>query len=214
MEPDARTSGQVAQDDHWSQRGLVLLAIYWVGISSVFSGLGVLLSGRLEYEHLVASGTEGSSLLQITALGNLLALLVQPTIGTISDYTHSRWGRRRPYIVVGALLDLVFLAGIALSNNVISIAAFYLLLQLSANSAQGPYQGYVPDMVPVRQVGFASALVGLMQVMGNVLGYGIGALGPATGNYAIATVALGVLEVGTMAFMILSVKEPPGARDR
>ncbi len=196
------------------ERHLLLLSIYWLGIAGIFSGLGALLQGRLEFEHLVTRGTEGSALLQMTAIGSFLALLVQPTIGTISDYTSSRWGRRRPYIVMGALLDLAFLGGIALSSTVISIAAFYLLLQLSSNTAQGPYQGYVPDMVPARQVGRASALVGLMQILGNVLGYGIGAIGTGTGQFAIATMALGGLETATMLLLVVGVREPAARRPR
>ena len=51
-----------------------------------------------------------------------------------------------------------------------------MLLQFSTNFAQGPFQGYVPDLVPARQVGLASALVGLIQILGNVVGFAIGAL--------------------------------------
>ena len=99
-----------------------------------------------------------------------MALLVQPTVGSLSDYTISRWGRRKPYILVGSLLDVVFLYGIAVSNTVVAIAAFVILLQFSSNFAQGPFQGYVPDLVPARQVGLASSLVGLMQILGQVAG--------------------------------------------
>ena len=81
----------------------------------------------------------------------------------ISDYTISRWGRRKPYIAIGATLDVVFLIGIATSKTYFSVVAFLVLLQFSSNFAQGPFQGYVPDLVPQRQVGFASALVGVMQ---------------------------------------------------
>src|SRR4249919_1087769 len=54
----------------------------------------------------------------------LIAIIVQPTIGSISDYTISRWGRRKPYIFIGSSLDVIFLIGIASSNTVIAIAAF------------------------------------------------------------------------------------------
>ena len=61
--------------------------------------------------------------------------------------------------------------------------AFVVLLQFSSNFAQGPFQGYVPDLVPAPQVGLASALVGLFQVLGIVTGAAIATLGtssPAT----------------------------------
>ena len=139
-----------AQDDrpNLSAARLVLISAYWLGIASIFAGLLALLGGRLEFQHLVRPGTEGSALLQMTVLGSLLALFVQPTIGTISDYTTTRWGRRRPYLVIGALLDVVFLIGIAAANSVVAIAAFFLALQLSSNLAQGPFQGFGPRPRP------------------------------------------------------------------
>ena len=103
-------------------------------------------------------------------VGAIIAIIVQPTVGSISDYTVSRWGRRKPYIVVGSLLDIVFLAGIATANTVLILGAFVALLAFSTNIARGPFQGYVPDLIPERQVGIASALVGLMQILGNVTG--------------------------------------------
>ena len=95
---------------------LGLLGAYWLGVTAMWIGLASLLAGRLQYQHLVAPGTEGASLLQMTVAGTLVAIVVQPAVGSISDHTASRWGRRLPYIVVGSLLDLAFLAGIAASR--------------------------------------------------------------------------------------------------
>ncbi len=104
----------------------------------------------------------------------IIGILIQPTVGYISDFTVSRWGRRKPYIVFGSLLDVVFLLGIANGNTVLSLAAFMLLLSVSTNIARGPFQGYVPDLVAEPQVGMASGMVGLMQVAGNVTGFLLG----------------------------------------
>jgi Na+/melibiose symporter-like transporter len=158
----------------------------------------------------------------------LLAIAVQPTVGTISDYTISRWGRRKPYIVIGALLDVVFLYGFASSNVLIVMFAFIMLLQFSSNFAQGPFQGYVPDLVPKEQVGSGQRLMGVMIVIGQGLGVGIAALGliqlngsPYPGRYGrsrpvrpaglpLPTVGLAVVEVVTMVPLVLFVRE--GAR--
>jgi Na+/melibiose symporter-like transporter len=193
---------------------LVRLSLYWLGLSSIFAGITAILGGRLEFEHLVPAGSEGSALFQMTAFASLIAAIVQPTVGSLSDYTTSRWGRRKPYIVIGSLLDVVFLVGIAGSSTVLTIAAFMTLLQISANVAQGPFEGYVPDLVPERQVGLASALVGMFQVLGNVMGAAVAALAVATGQYAVATVALGVIEVLTMLSVALGVREGRAAKDR
>ena len=51
-------------------------------------------------------GTGGTALALIKVVAVVMAIVVQPTVGTISDYTMSRWGRRKPYIAIGASLDV------------------------------------------------------------------------------------------------------------
>jgi MFS family permease len=193
---------------------LVRLSLYWLGLSSIFAGLSNIMGNRLQFTGLVAPGTEGTTLFGLTIGGSIVALIVQPTIGSLSDYTISRWGRRKPYILIGSVLDLVFLYGIASSNGLLAIAGFVILLQFSSNFAQGPFQGYVPDLVPASQVGLASSLVGLMQIMGNVAGFVIGSIAAATHNYVAGTMALGVLEFVTMLSVVLRVNDGRATKSR
>lgn len=188
-------------------RELIRLSVYWLGLSSIFAGLTTILAGRLEYDALVEPGAEGRTLFLLTIGGAIIAMLIQPTVGSISDYTTSRWGRRKPYIFIGTVLDLVFLLGIALSQDLLAIAAFVALLQFSSNLAQGPFQGYVPDLVPAPQVGLASALVGLMQILGNVAGFVIAGIAVAADQFALGLIALGVLEFVTMISVVVRVRE-------
>jgi MFS family permease len=193
---------------------LIRLSLYWLGLSSVFIGLGNILGGRILFEGLGDERFKATTLFILNVMGTAIAVLVQPTIGSISDYTISRWGRRKPYIFIGSALDIVFLLGVASSNTVIAIAAFMALLQFSANFAQGPFQGYVPDLVPEPQVGLASALVGLFQVLGNAAGFAIGAVAVATNSFWLGTMALGVLEFVTMLSVVIRVQEGRAARPR
>jgi MFS family permease len=193
---------------------LLRLSLYWLGLSSIFTGLGQIIVGRLEFTGLVEKGHTGEALFAVNILGALVAVAVQPTVGALSDYTASRWGRRKPYIVVGSVLDLVFLFGIASSNTLVAIAAFIVLLQFSSNVAQGPFQGYVPDLVPAPQVGLASALVGLMQIAGNIVGFAIGAIAVAANEFTLGLVALGVLEVVTMLSVVIRVDDGRAALPR
>ena len=196
---------------------LIRISLYWLGLSSIFIGVTQILSGRIQFDEgspLYSPGSEGGTLFALTVVGALIAALVQPTIGSISDYTISRWGRRKPYIFIGSVLDVVFLYGIATSNSIVAVAAFMALLQISANFAQGPFQGYVPDLVPVKQVGLASALVGLFQVLGNAVGFGIGSAAVATDSFFLGTMALGALELATMVSVVWRVGEGRSPRPR
>jgi MFS family permease len=126
----------------------------------------------------------------------------------ISDYTITRWGRRKPYIFIGGILDMLFLYGIATSNSYVSLVAFFFLIQVSSNFAQGPFQGYVPDLVPASQVGKASGLMGLMIVLGTIIGSGIAAIGGQEGGSLFAaTMALGVVEIVAMLILVFRVHE-------
>jgi len=185
---------------------IVQLSIYWFGINAIWGGLNnVILQRRMDA--LVGKENAGSGLALLTLLGAIVAIIVQPTIGTISDYTATRWGRRKPYILIGAVLDVVFLAGIATSNTYISVIAFVVLLQISSNFAQGPFQGYVPDLVPAFQVGLASGLMGLMIVLGRIGGVAIASIGLFTGDFVVATIGLGLLELATAIVTLITVDE-------
>jgi len=191
---------------------LVTLSIYWFGIQTIWGGLNVIIiPGRLD---TLSRETQGL-LLAITFLAGAIApIVIQPTVGVISDYTVTRWGRRKPYIVIGALFDVVFLAGLAWSNDFVAMVAFYFLLQVSSNFAQGPFQGYVPDLVPARQVGTASGLMGLMLTLGTIGGVGIATAGGLVHNVGLATIALGLVEVMTMVVLVATVNEGRSAPPR
>jgi MFS family permease len=190
------------------------MSLYWLGLSSIFAGVNTILAGRIEFDALVEPAAAGRTLFLLTIGGTVIAMIVQPTIGSISDYTTSRWGRRKPYIFIGSILDVVFLAGIAFSEPLLAIAAFYALLQFSSNFAQGPFQGYVPDLVPAPQVGLASALVGVMQILGNVAGFVIAGFAVASGEFALGLLALGILELVTMLSVVIRVREGRSPKSR
>ena len=113
----------------------------------------------------------------------------------------------------------MFLVGVATSNSIAAIAAFVALLQFSSNFSQGPFQGYVPDLVPAKQVGLASGLIGLFQALGNITGYVIAALAVALANtnshaFFFGTMALGVVEFTSMLGVVLRVHEGDRVKSR
>jgi len=203
---------------------LVRISLYWLGLSAVWSGFLDIVNGRLQFTGLVPRGSEGAAALQISILGTLIAIVVQPTVGSISDYTMTRWGRRKPYIFIGSLLDILFLYGIATSNTILAIAIFVALLQFSSNFAQGPFQGYVPDLVPAPQVGLASGFIGLFSALGNVIGFVVAAVAIAAsdpaapfhtpGAFVYGLLALGVIEFATMLSVVIRVDEGRRAKPR
>jgi MFS family permease len=191
---------------------LLTLSIYWLGILTIWGGLdNVVVPQRLLDLDRASAGTLQAV---IAVVGVVAPIIVQPTVGIISDYTMTRWGRRKPYILIGTLLDVLFVVAIATSNGFLALAALYFLLQLSSNFAQGPFQGYVPDLVPASQVGLASGLMGMMIVFGTILGTGIATLGQLTDAVVPATIALALVELATMVLLVATVDEGRTAPQR
>lgn len=188
-------------------RQLLNLSIYWFGLTALWGAInGVIIPVRLD-RGLVPAAEVGLALALVTTLGALVPIIVQPTAGVISDFTTSRWGRRKPFILVGAVLDVGFLVGLAAADGLLALIAFVLLLQFSSNLAQGPFQGYVPDLVPRSQVGLASGLMGVMIILGRVGGTALATVGVITGDFFWPTVALGVIELATALVLIVTVDE-------
>jgi len=195
---------------------LIRISLYWLGLTAIDGAVGLFIQNRVNFGPFAVDPLEvGRVLFLLSIPVAVISILVQPTVGSISDYTVSRWGRRKPYIVIGSVLDVVFLVGIATSNTILMLGAFAALLAVSTNIARGPFQGYVPDLVPEQQVGLASAMVGLMQILGNVTGFVLVTAAVLMGQIEVAIFVVALVELVTMAAVVLRVGEgqPPKPRN-
>lgn len=213
---------------------LVRISLYWLALSGLWAGIAFQIQPSIA-QHLICP--EGVTLIDCARLpesqlheigfglrarsevaiglvgliGSVVAFVVQPIAAALSDYTNSRLGRRRPWILVGTALDVVFLIALANAQTYLAFAILITLLQFSSNLAQGPFQGYVPDLVPESQVGTASGIVGLMSVTGQLVGTAIAGIAVATHNLPLGIFALAALEVGTMLPAVFGVADRPVA---
>ena len=194
---------------------LIRLSAYWLGLTAIDAAVGQFVSNRLNFHGIVQDLEVGRAQAVVGLGGAIIGIVIQPTVGTISDYAVTRWGRRKPFIVFGSLLDVVFLFGLASSNSVLMLAVFVALLSFSTNIARGPFQGYVPDLIAAPQVGMASALVGLMQILGNVTGYLLVTIGITLGQAPLSVMAVAVVELVTMVSVVYRVSpgRPPRSRN-
>lgn len=191
---------------------LLLLSAYWVAIGCLWTSLGGLIIPDLVLQ-LVGRAHEGVALGVLEGIGSLMAVVWQPVIGAVSDRTRSPWGRRRPFIAAGTAGDVLFLVGLALSGSFWVVVIFYFLLQTASNTAQAPYQGLLPDVVPAAQRGTASGYYGVSNILGLLAGtVGVGAILAHAGRPA-AILAICALLLATMIPTVLLVpdRQPPTA---
>src|SRR5512136_2684739 len=141
----------------------LFINIFWLGMNVRNTAVG-----SVFMPYLVAlyapPDWKNSALSAMSTAGLIIAMIIQPLAGLFSDRSTSRFGRRRPYIMVGTLLDLVFLVAIGLSWNYWSLLVAVLLIQFSSNLSHGPLQALIPDMVPEDQRGKASAVKAMFEL--------------------------------------------------
>ena len=114
-------------------------------------------------------GADESQLPLLQLAGPLTGLLVQPLIGALSDRTDSRWGRRTPYFVMGAVLCCFGLFFMPLSSSILMAVSLLWILDAGNNITMEPYRAYVSDRLneDQHQIGFLthSAFTGLAQML-------------------------------------------------
>jgi MFS family permease len=193
-----------------SFRDILFVNTYWIGLSFMWNSLHVIILPAVLL-HLVPESLKNTYLGLLTFFGLILAMVIQPISGAISDRWASAWGRRRPLILLGTLFDVVFLAFLGWSGGLAWLAVGYIGLQVSSNVAHGPLQGLLPDVVPEAQLGKASGIKNLMDMVGLVAASLLmGQLVDPDVRHPVGVMSLVavVLAVGA-AFTLLGVRESP-----
>lgn len=153
-----------ATKPHLSFRQVVHMNVGFFGIQFSF---GLQQSNMSPiYKYL---GADEASLPLLWLAGPVTGLLVQPLIGALSDRTDSRWGRRTPYFMIGALLCSLGLLAMPFSPTLWFAAGLLWILDAANNVTMEPYRAYVSDRLDPAQhsLGFLtqSAFTGLAQTL-------------------------------------------------
>jgi maltose/moltooligosaccharide transporter len=124
------------------------------------------------YKYLHA---EESSLPYLWLAGPITGLIIQPIIGSMSDRTWNRLGRRRPYFLAGAILASIALFFMPDSSSLWMAAGLLWILDASINITMEPFRAFVADNLPEEQrtLGFVmqSFFIGIGQTLANGLPY-------------------------------------------
>ena len=226
LHDEANRAEQTAQDvANISVSGHLRLSVLWFSLNFQSAALlPIVLPVQLLL--FVAPGSIGNAeqatlLGWLSAAGSLIALFIPPIVGALSDRTTGPLGRRRPYIALGAAIEVLGAVVLARPNSIGVLLGGLLLFQTGAGVIGGAYQGLLPDMVPVTQRGEQSGYIGLMTILGNAGSLGLSAalLGSIT-TYAVSadTITTGsaffylltaaVLIIGVL-FTVFGVHETP-----
>ncbi len=184
------------------------IALYAIGYVGAYVALitPVVTTLALKVADLDPVGKE-TSLGLIAALGALVAIFSNLLTGAASDRTTSRLGRRRPWIIGGALGGVGALAVMGYAPNLAVVAVGWALAQLTLNMVLAALQALLPDQVPLEQRARVSAVLGIAQQVSPVVGIGLayGVTGLGIANQILIPGIVGAALMILLAVMIRDV---------
>ncbi|BCW42311.1 MFS transporter [Arthrobacter sp. StoSoilB3] len=188
--------------------GVVLVNL---GINAAFFGpLQVLLGQQAAH---FDEGQKEAILALVTGCGAAVSMVANPLFGAFSDRTTSRFGRRVPWVLMGAILGAVALVALAGAPNVAVMTLLWCLVQAGANAMYSAITAAVPDRVPVPQRGTVGGLAAMGQTVGILVGAVIAAV--VAGDFAAGYwVCAAALLAGVVLYLFKSDDQPLPPQER
>ncbi|MHA7189436.1 MFS transporter [Arthrobacter sp. MDT2-16] len=152
-----------------------------------------------------------TSLGLLTGVGALVSLVTGPIFGVISDATRLRWGRRRPYLVMGLVLALVSAATIALAPNLWIVLIGWLIAQLGGGAISAALNPTLAERVPDSQRGKLGALNGVAASIAGVAATLVGSF--LTGNLLLLFLAPVAVLAVAVTLWCFTVPDAPASSD-
>ena len=121
-------------------------------------------------QQFVGEAQKGSYVGTLRLWTLMVAVLAQVLFGTLSDHTNTRWGQRKPYIVGGAIFEIVVILSIGFTAGMSGLNGYWLLFfliilsMLGTNASQAATQTLIPDLVPDEKKGFFSGIKAALEV--------------------------------------------------
>lgn len=193
------------------KRWVTSIVLVNIGINAAFFAPLQVLLGQ-QAAHFSEADKEGILAL-VTGAGAAVSLVANPLFGTFSDRTTSRFGRRVPWVFIGALLAVVGLLGLAGAPNVAAMTALWCLVQLGCNGALAATSAAIPDQVPVQQRGTIGGLAAMGTTVGILMGAAIAAV--VAGNHALGFMVCAVgLLVAAVPYLLFANDQVLDRRNR
>lgn len=123
----------------------------------------------------IDEANKAANLAVVTGIGAFAAMVISPIAGFVSDRTRSRFGRRAPWLLSGALASGLTLFSMGFANGVIQLVIAWTIMQITLNVMISPLTALLPDRVPAAVRGTFSTFVGIGMMVGILGGQVLGA---------------------------------------
>jgi MFS family permease len=160
---------RVADDHRVGGSFVALYTLAMMGTSLVFIA-PLLVTLPLKVAALVGTARAPDGLALVAGVGALVAMVGNPVFGALSDRTTSRWGMRRPWMVLGWAGGAAGTLIVAVAPSVPVVLAGWCLAQLSFNALLAALIAVLPDQVPASQRGAVAGVLGVCVPIASVSG--------------------------------------------
>ena len=182
------------------------MALYYLGVNYIWTSYNSVVLPR-QVELAFSPGMKSLVLGLIVGLSTAIGLMMNIFSGVRSENVRLRWGRRWPYILLGAFLaSLTLLVPALLPVAAVTTTSSYLLMQVFTNLSSGSYQPLLPDMIQEDQRGETAGFQGLMTLFGSALGFGLTGYLVGSGLIADALISMSVTLLVTALVTILTIR--------
>jgi MFS family permease len=171
------------------------LGSFWFGLFSIWTPMVFVLLPAQVATLVADKAAQAQRVGFIVGAGAIFSMVVPPLVGAWSDRLQTRFGRRRPILVAGALGTVAGLLVMLTAGSLTQLLVGYVLLQLFSNGAGAAFFGLIPDVVPESETGKASAYLAAMVQFGSVAGLAISFAANLAGVFRIS--------YGILAFVLV-----------
>jgi MFS family permease len=192
---------------HLSVLDHISLNVFWFAFSVLWGSL-LVVTIPSQVLSMVGDARKGTGMAWIMGLGAFIALVFPPFVGAISDRARFRMGRRRPFILVGTVINCLALLGMAYFDSFSLYVLAFLFVEFGNNLAMAAYAALIPDIVPHDQRGLASGYMNLMVMLGTIAGVAAAGVLTARAVVLLYWLLIAVLLVA-MLMTVFTVEEEP-----
>ena len=191
--------------------------LFFLGFAAIGAGMASLVPAVLTLSLKAAqidAANATTVLSVVVGVGSVFSLVAFPALGRLSDRTTGRFGRRRPFLLLGALLFALGAIGIIAAQNTLTLTLANILTAVGYSSAAVSFTAAIPDQLSPERRGPASAIVGLSLPVGAVTGLFIAQL-VSPNLAAMVLIPAGIAVAGAVLFAVklgdrrLSAAEKP-----
>ena len=174
---------RISAETSWSSYSLIRLNAFSFGVTGFILAMDTAVLPVIVLS-LAPESLKNTYLAMLGMGGLLVAAIIQPLIGRLSDHTRSPLGRRVPYIICGTAVVCASLVLLALAPNFAALFAAWMFIQANLNVAYGPGMALIRDLVPRARIGMASSVKILMDAVGGLalITASAAIIGQATGS--------------------------------